>query len=109
MKPIDILGFGPTRAVRNNEDGTYTIDVTPPAIVSSNTCSVVLTADQFTRYQKWLNEGLLMQDALPELSPAQREALMTGLADDEFPADDEEEHYDPEDQDQGDPECEREA
>ena len=41
--------------------------------------SVTLTAEQFKRYQQW-NEGLLLiQEALPELSRSDREALITGL------------------------------
>lgn len=103
MAVIDRVGLGPTRIVERLDNG-YKVTVTPPAWsgISGGT-SVVLNADQFSRYNTW-NSGLaLIQEALPDLSPADREILMTGIGpdlwDQEFSDEDEEE---PEDQSQGD-------
>lgn len=84
-KPIDMLaGFAPVREITENEDGTFTVKVTPPVFMQSRGSSVTLTADQFARYKKWRDTGILIQDALPELSAPQREMLMSGLSNDEF-------------------------
>ena len=32
----------------------------------------------------WQNEGVLIQDAFPNLTPAEREFLMTGMTDEEW-------------------------
>jgi hypothetical protein len=84
MKPIDLLFMGPSREVQDNGNGMFTVKITPPAFVGGNGCSLTLTADQFRRYQSWLNDGVLIQNALPELNDTQREMLMTGLNDEEF-------------------------
>lgn len=82
-RPIDQLGFGPTRVVCEDGEGGYLVMVTPPKMLGLPTVTVPLTADQYKRYQLW-EEGMLIQNALPELSPAVREMLITGLSDEEF-------------------------
>jgi hypothetical protein len=46
--------------------------------------SVTLTPNQYGRYLLWREGPLLIQEALPELGPTQREMLMTGLSDLDF-------------------------
>jgi hypothetical protein len=38
-----------------------------------------LTTEQYSRYEEWRRSGVLIQNALPELSKFEREGLMTGL------------------------------
>lgn len=84
LRPIDRLGFGPTRVVCEDGEGGYIVMVTPPKVLGSKpTVHVSLTADQYARYLKWEN-GMLMQNALPDLDAATREMLMTGLCDEDF-------------------------
>jgi hypothetical protein len=78
-KPIDLLGMGPTREVIELSNGNFLIRVTPPAwsgILGSK--SVELSVDQFSRYYEWMSTNTLIQDALPDLTPAQREILLNG-------------------------------
>lgn len=86
MKPADMLGFGPTRTAIKNSAGGYNVTVTPPEIVQLKGNTLHLTDDQYNRYLAWINGGLLIQDALPELSNAELEILMTGIGDDDFQA-----------------------
>lgn len=80
LKPIDLLGFGPTRVETRGPDGSWTITVTPGSLVSRYPPkSVRLTDDQYRGYRTWLDDGVLIQNALPDLNPADRETLMTGL------------------------------
>jgi hypothetical protein len=82
MNLADKLGFGPKRVVVT--DGTlYRVDVTPPAFMKLPTQSVLLDTDQYHRYQAWL-AGATIQDVLPDLTPSQREILMSGIGDDDF-------------------------
>lgn len=68
MKPIDRMGFGPTREVTHDGEGGYIVMVTPPKLLGPKpTVHVNLTADQFRRYQQW-----------------ERGMLMTGLSDEDF-------------------------
>jgi hypothetical protein len=79
MKPIDILGMGPRREVLKTSKGTYLITVIPPdwtRITESK--SIELTPEQYDRYLAWDEGGLLIQDALPDLTNDQREILITG-------------------------------
>jgi hypothetical protein len=81
-KPIDMLGLGPARAEVPNSDGSWVVVVTPGALMPANMRipkSVRLTPDQYRRYRTWLDAGVLIQNALPELTPADREVLLTGL------------------------------
>lgn len=84
MKPVDMLGFGPTRTAVKNPAGGYNVTVTPPEIVQMQGHTLHLTDDQYIRYQAWNEGGGLIQDVLPDLTGAQREILMTGMGDDDF-------------------------
>lgn len=84
MKPIDRLGFGPKREEKQLEDGRWEIKVTPPSITGFSSSTVILTRDQFIGYNRWRVEGVLIQDALPDLTPAQREILITGIGPEEW-------------------------
>jgi hypothetical protein len=93
-KPIDLLGFGPKRMEVQQADGTWKLTITPPSATGYSPSSIVLTADQYKRYRTWRDSNFLIQDALPELSPSQREILITGIGpedwDREFGDDDDE-------------------
>jgi hypothetical protein len=83
---MDLNGFTPSRRVERHIDGNgYTVYVKPPKIVGEypEVC-VTLTLEQYQRYLLWREGPLLIQDALPELSPSTREMLMTGLCDEDF-------------------------
>lgn len=85
MKPIDRLGFGPTRVVCEDGEGGYIVMVTPPKLLGPRpTMHVPLTKDQYQRYLKWAKGPLLIQQALPELDNATREMLLTGLSNEDF-------------------------
>jgi len=76
--------FQPTR-VEEKIGSRWRVTVTPPPIVGiSKSTGVSLTEDQYARYCKWRDDGVLIQDALPELTSSQREAILTGLGDDDF-------------------------
>lgn len=83
MKPIDILNMGPTRTVTENQDGTYTIKIVPPSFMGGSGGSITLNKKQWLGYLAWQN-GELIQRALPDLTPSQRELILTGLNDEEF-------------------------
>lgn len=94
MKPIDMIGFGPKREVTRDDKSEYILAVTPPKFVGDlPTQFVKLSEDQFRRYKLWLDDGVLIQNALHDLTIAQREIIMTGLGEEDFAkmaADDEE-------------------
>ena len=79
MSVADKLGLGPTRESVPNDDGSWTVKVTPPDWVGGKTVTVRLTADQHKRYKTWISGLVLIQDALPDVSCADRELLMHGL------------------------------
>lgn len=83
MKPVDMLGFGPTRTAVATDNG-WLVTVTPPEIVQLKGHTIRLSNDQYERYLSWHNGGGLIQDALPDLTGAQREILMTGIGDEDF-------------------------
>ncbi len=83
----DKLGFGPKREIELNPHPNLgaTIHITPPKMMGEMpTQKVKLTEDQYRRYKTWANGPELIQNALPDLSPSQREMLMTGLGDEDF-------------------------
>lgn len=85
MKPIDRLGFGPTRNVVDDGEGGYILMVTPPKLLGPKpTVHVHLSADQYRRYLKWMDNGELIQNALFDLPADQREMIITGLCDEDF-------------------------
>jgi hypothetical protein len=81
---MDINGFSPSRRVVKSARG-YTVYVRPPRIVGElPEVSVFLTLGQYQRYLLWRDGPTLIQEALPDLSPSEREMLMTGLGDEDF-------------------------
>ena len=58
----------------DNGDGTLTIEGTCP--ITGKDWSLVAPT---TPYEKWINRDLLIQEAFPGFTPAQREMLMTGI------------------------------
>jgi len=73
-----IPGWAPDRKVTEVDDG-FVVTVTPPDFMAMPPESVLLTPDQYERYKEWRNGLLLIQDALPELSPEDLERLMSGI------------------------------
>lgn len=89
----DKLGFGPKRTLVEFTDGTSTLEVKPPAFLFgglSRGSFIKLTADQTKRYKQWSEGGVLIQTAFPDLTPDDREIIMTGLKPEEFPQDEDE-------------------
>jgi hypothetical protein len=81
---MDLNGFTPSRRVVKRGHH-YQVFVKPPKIVGDYPeVDVMLTEEQYQRYLLWREGPLLIQDALPELSPSTREMLMTGLCDADF-------------------------
>lgn len=83
VRPIDRLGLGPTRKIVQLGPEEWEVHVTPPAFMNLPTQTVKLNKDQYLGYLAWEN-GQLIQDALPDLTPAQREIIMTGIGPDDF-------------------------
>jgi hypothetical protein len=82
---MDLNGFTPSRRVEKNDERSYTVYVKPPKIVGEYPeVSVTLSLGQYQRYLLWRDGPMLIQEALPDLSPSEREMLMTGLADEDF-------------------------
>ena len=84
MKPVHLLNVGPTYKEKRLEDGTWLITVTPPTFMATKSQQVHLTVDQYKRFKQWLDGGVVIQNALSDLSPSQREILLTGLGDEDF-------------------------
>jgi hypothetical protein len=81
---MEIPGFTPSRRVEQTKKG-WRVYVTPPTTVGRYPeVSVLLSDEQYSRYLRWRNEGMMIQEALPELSVSEREKLMTGLGDADF-------------------------
>jgi hypothetical protein len=81
MSVLDKMGMGPKREVEKLLGGRVRVTVTPPEWSGfTESVSVELNADQYTRYVKWDEDPRLkIQDALPELSADDREILMSGI------------------------------
>ena len=84
MKPVERLGFGPTRVEVPMNENLIAIRVTPPAFMGLPTQMVILNKEQYDRYQQWRSGDVLIQDALFDLNDNQREILMTGIGDADF-------------------------
>jgi hypothetical protein len=83
MNVVDqIPGFAPKREVAV-EGVNYRITVTPPDWVGAKGQSILLTPDQYSRYEKWLHSNYLIQDVLPDLTDEEREILINGDPDPE--------------------------
>ncbi len=82
---IEIPGMTPRRRViQTTTDGHVTIGVQPPPFMKLPEQQVTLTADQYQRYGRWLAGKVLIQNALPDLTRAEREILMSGIGDADF-------------------------
>jgi len=58
----------------------FEIDVIAPAIFGGITTTVQLTLDQVKRFTSWeCGQISLIQDALPDVRPEEREILLTGM------------------------------
>jgi hypothetical protein len=84
MSLADKLGLGPNRVLTELPDGTFRLTVTPPPYVELASNSIILTLDQVKRYKAWLERRVLIQDVLWDLTPSQREVIMSGLDDEAF-------------------------
>ena len=63
----------------------WRVFVKPPTFVGNLPQQHVdLTLEQFERYAQWLQGGIMIQAALPDLTVSQREILLSGLGDEEF-------------------------
>jgi len=79
MKPIDMLGMGPTREVTKLPGGNFKITVIPPKWAKAgNGKSIVLSPAQYLKYLRWMNGRILIQDAFPELNDDEREIILNG-------------------------------
>jgi hypothetical protein len=78
-----LSGMFPTREEEPHGEN-YLVTITPPAFMGGEPQKVILTPDQFARYLTWKDRGVLIQNALPDLSPSDREKLMSGLDDEGF-------------------------
>lgn len=80
-------GFGPTREAEPLADGTWRVTVTPPPWSGFAASTIILNGDQYRRYLSWMGDGgLMIQTALPDLSEAEREILLTGIGPQEWDA-----------------------
>lgn len=85
MQLADRFGFGPKREFEMLPNGNWKVTVTPPSWSGFSASSLELTPDQYRRVGLW-NRGALIQDALPDLTAAQREILKTGIGPAEWDA-----------------------
>ena len=74
----------PTRTYRQLPDGRYEVAIVPPDWSGFKGSLLVLTADQFERYQRWVNGEGQIQEMFPEFSPAVREQLLSGIPPEEW-------------------------
>lgn len=79
-KPIETVGLGPTRIHKKNQDGTWTLTVTPASWSGFKEPSVLIfNEDEYQRYLEYLNEGMMIQEAFPFMSPEMREQIVSGI------------------------------
>jgi hypothetical protein len=76
----DKMGMGPTRTIAEQPDGGAIVYITAPKFMGTETQEVKLTAVQLAAFDRWLKDepNMLIQD-IPDLSPDDRERLMSGL------------------------------
>jgi len=84
MKPIDRLPEWAPRRREEQRDQFWIVYVQPPAMFGLPEQSIYLSPDQYQRYKLWRDGSLMIQEALPDLSPEQREILLSGLGDADF-------------------------
>lgn len=83
VKPVDTL-FKIDRKAVKLPDGNWQVMVTPPQQLRLPTTMVVLSKSQYLRYLEWGAGRMMIQEALPELSAADREILLTGIGNEDF-------------------------
>lgn len=69
--------LGTTITKFNEADGTCEVQRNSPLTNGTVTRTLKLTRDQFIRWQR----GELIQRAMPQLTPDEREFLLTGMSD----------------------------
>ena len=79
-----IPGMEPDRRTIRTTGTHVTIGVRAPDFMGTPEQELTLTNKQFERYLKWLAGGVLIQYALPELTPGEREVLLSGLPEEFF-------------------------
>lgn len=75
----DALGLGPTRTAEEQPNGSWLIRIIPPAWTGFKGTTITLTAGQYEGYRKWVDHELYLHEAIPALTPDEREKLMTGI------------------------------
>jgi len=79
-----IPGMEPVRRTIKTTGTHVTIGVKAPDCMETPEQELSLTNEQFSRYLQWLAGGVNIQEAFPELSPSEREVILSGLPDDFF-------------------------
>jgi len=79
-----IPGMQPSRRVIETTGTHVTVGVTPPEFMKLPEQQLTLTTDQYARYVEWLGGRVLIQDVLPDLTPDEREVLLSGIGDQDF-------------------------
>lgn len=67
-------------------DGSITLRIKPPAWTRAKEKTLPFTSAQYSRFLRWQAGEGLIQTMFPDLTPSQRELLLTGLNDSEFHA-----------------------
>lgn len=77
MSVADKIGFGPTREIAYHMTH-WTVTVTPHPFfnIGKRSATVRLNDNQMERYVLWRKGGLMIQDALPELTVDERDKLL---------------------------------
>lgn len=83
-RPSELLGIGPQRVTRRSDvfKDHWEVIVLPPAPLRPKI--IILTDEELDGYLKWSRGEGLIQNVLPTLNRSAREALMTGMDDEEF-------------------------
>lgn len=86
MSVADMIpGMAPTRVVsQDRTTGDAIITVTPPSFMRLPDQRVRLTIHQYKCYLLWRAGKVSVQEALPDISAADREILMTGIGPEDF-------------------------
>lgn len=82
MGVLDNVGMGPKREVFPNPDGSVVVQVTPSEVFMPGAppARVLLTRDQFAAYSAWREGRGLIHELLPDVSPRNRDLLMSGTS-----------------------------
>lgn len=78
-RPIDRLGMGPEREIEKIGE-FWLVTVTPPKWTGiEGKGQIFLNEDQYKRYKLWQQTGASIQNVFPDLTPSEREILLTGI------------------------------